>query len=124
MCKCAHGGLLLLAAIAATSALPVAASDADQFNRRAAGRDAAAFSALDRDADGRLTPEEVRGNIDMMARFDDFDINRDGFITQAELERYLLFRYGVALDSTREVPRDAASAGGGAEAPQGSPVSR
>jgi len=44
----------------------------------------------------RLTIEEFRGNIDLEARFNDIDINRDGVITQEELARYIALQYGVA----------------------------
>ena len=67
------------------------------LNKRAAERDVATFRALDRNGAGRITHEDVRGNIDMQARFNDIDINRDGVITVAELERYVRLRYGVSL---------------------------
>jgi hypothetical protein len=76
-------------------AAPSVAADADDYRSRAAQRDVAAFDALDRNKDGRLTIEEVRGDIDFEARFGDFDINRDGVITREELTRYIAFRYGV-----------------------------
>jgi Ca2+-binding EF-hand superfamily protein len=72
------------------------ATDADDYLRRAAQRDLAMFDALDRDHDGHLTVEEVRGNIDLEARFNDLDINRDGVITRGELTRYIALQYGVA----------------------------
>jgi Ca2+-binding EF-hand superfamily protein len=72
------------------------ASDADDYLRRAAQRDMAMFEALDRDHDGLLTVEEVRGNIDLETRFNDLDINRDGVITREELTRYIALQYGVA----------------------------
>jgi hypothetical protein len=85
---------MLLAAAASTA---MAASYAEEYNARAAQRDAEAFGALDVDRNGVLSLEEVRGNVDMQARFNDFDINRDGGITVEELERYVLLRYGVAV---------------------------
>lgn len=71
------------------------ATEADDYVRRAAQRDVAMFDALDRDKDQRLTIGEVRGEIDLEARFDDFDINRDGVITREELIRYVALRYGI-----------------------------
>ena len=65
--------------------------------RRAAQRDVAMFDALDRDKDARLTIEEVHGDIDWEARFNDFDINRDGVITRAELTRRIALQYGVVI---------------------------
>ena len=99
-------GLMALTAIACLLAGPVIASEEPQapqsaqsaeaaYKRHASQRDADAFSALDRDGDGQLTLIEVRGDIDMEARFNDIDINRDGIITGDEMERYIRLRYGV-----------------------------
>src|SRR5262245_42537878 len=76
--------------------LGIAGDEAD-YNRRAVERDVATFRAIDRNGTGRITWEEVRGSIDMQARFDEIDINRDGVIVAAELERYVRLRYGVSL---------------------------
>ena len=43
-----------------------------------------------------VTREAVQGNIDFTATFDDMDIDRDGIVTRAELDRYLASRYGAA----------------------------
>ena len=72
------------------------ATEAEDYRRRAAQRDVAMFDAEDRDKDGRLTIEEARGNIDLEARFNDIDINRDGVMTREELLRYVALRYGDA----------------------------
>jgi hypothetical protein len=86
-------GALLAASLHAGA--PLAAPQ--EWLQRNADRDAAAFQSLDRDRDGRLTRAEVRGDIDMQARFNDFDVNRDDVIDGAELARYLGARYGVSL---------------------------
>jgi Ca2+-binding EF-hand superfamily protein len=76
---------------------PSQATEYETFLRVAAERDIATFEAHDRNHDGRLTIEEIRGNVDFEARFDDFDINRDGVITRDELMRYVRIRYQFAL---------------------------
>ena len=91
---------VLLAALAAATGMYAEAPLADDregYLRAAAQRDVATFEALDRDRNGRLGIDEVRGTIDLEARFSDFDINRDGFITRAELARYVALEYGVAI---------------------------
>ena len=71
--------------------------DREAYLRAAAQRDVAMFDALDRDRNGRLSMDEVRGTIDIEARFNDFDIDRDGVITRAELVRYVALQYGIAI---------------------------
>ncbi len=85
------GVLLLL--MAATPA--VWADDRADYNARAADRLERLFQALDRNADGALTPEESRGDLDLGPRFDDIDVNRDGIMTREELRVYIERRYGA-----------------------------
>jgi len=72
-----------------------AASDKLEYDRRAAARDTMLFQSLDRDADGAVTRLESLGNLNFGPRFDDMDINRDGVVTTAELQRYIEQQYGV-----------------------------
>jgi len=71
------------------------ADDRTDYNQRAAARDAALFQSLDRNANGELTREESKGDLDLGPRFDDMDINRDAIVTREELQRYIAQRYGV-----------------------------
>ena len=81
------------------------ADDRTDYNRRAAETDQAAYRQLDQNGDGRLTPDEVRHDVDFSPRFDDIDINRDGVITPDEMRRYLERRYGgpgPAIDTIKQ----------------------
>ena len=95
--RCTLRACVVAAVIAAAFATTTVAGDREDFNRRAAQRDVDTFRELDRNNDGRLTRDEVHGHVDLQARFDDLDIDRDGVITTAELQRYLALRYGVSL---------------------------
>ena len=88
---------LIASAIACVYVPAAFASDVENFNLRAAQHDSELFQALDRDRDERLSMEEVRGNVDLEARFNDLDVNRDGAITAEELKRYIGLRYGVVM---------------------------
>lgn len=110
--------VVAMAAAVACLLVPTAfAGEAEDFAARSAQRDAALFFSLDLNGDGRLTREEVGSNIEMRARFDEFDVDRDGVITTAELERYLRLRYGVdpaaAMAAARPAPAKSADAGSG-----------
>lgn len=87
----ARVGVLLLLSAAASAAW---ADDRADYNARAADRLERLFQALDRNADGALTPEESKGDLDLGPRFDDIDINRDGIMTREELRVYIERRYG------------------------------
>jgi Ca2+-binding EF-hand superfamily protein len=83
--------ILLLSALAATAP----ADDRTEYNERVAARLMALFQTLDRDADGVLTREETRGDLDLGPQFAGMDINSDGRVTREELLRYLEQRFGV-----------------------------
>jgi hypothetical protein len=72
------------------------ADDRADYNRRAAERDVALFSALDLNADGALSRDEARPDLTLGPRFDDADINRDGFVTREEMQRYIDQHYGTS----------------------------
>jgi Ca2+-binding EF-hand superfamily protein len=86
----------LVAALLVGWSFAAAADDRTEFNRRAAAADMALYRALDLNGDGRLTRDEVRGDLRLGPRFDDIDINRDGVITPEEMKRYIEQTYGVS----------------------------
>lgn len=71
------------------------ADAAGDYYRRAADRDIGLFRLLDRNTDERLTRVEAQGTIDIEARFNDIDTNRDDVITFDELTRYIALHYRV-----------------------------
>ena len=74
----------------------VAAADArSDYYQRAAATDMASFHALDTNHDNRLTRAEIEGDNDFAPRFNDVDINRDGVVTQEEMQRYIEQHYGM-----------------------------
>lgn len=85
---------LLLYAIVASGAV---AGDREDYNLRAAQRDAAMFREFDANHDQKLSRIEVQGLLTMEERFDDFDIDRNGEITVEEMSRYLEQTYEVTI---------------------------
>lgn len=84
--------------------IPVAAAnDREDFNRRAAETDLAAFRSLDLNRDGVLTRDEVMADLNFGPRFNDIDIDRDGVATVTELRRYIEATYGVAITETNQL---------------------
>ncbi|HEX6136956.1 MAG TPA: EF-hand domain-containing protein [Casimicrobiaceae bacterium] len=85
--------------------VPGLAAGADartEYYERAATRDMALFRALDVDHDGAVTRLETQGDLDFGPRLNDMDINRDGVVTQEELQRYIAQHYGVQVAAERK----------------------
>lgn len=97
--KCVRqaGALVLLLACA----MNAGADDKSEYNRRAAADDLRLFHSLDRNADGAVTRLEAQGDINFLPRFDDMEVDMDGVVTMAELQRYLEQQYGVRLSRGR-----------------------
>jgi len=79
--------------MAAYVSTPAAADDRDDYNRRSAERYTAMFRLADFNRDNVVSQEEATGIIELQARFDDIDANRDGRITWDELARYIDARF-------------------------------
>ena len=67
-----------------------------EYQRSSITRYIEMFKAQDFNRSERVTWQEVQGNVEFMAVFDDIDINRDGVVTKAELDRYLALRFGYS----------------------------
>jgi hypothetical protein len=76
--------IAIILALAAGATFAQAPAD---YLKRVADNYRAAFSAYEQN--GIVTRAAVRGDLFFEPRFDDIDINRDGVITRAELERFL-----------------------------------
>ena len=87
---------LVVASVLFGTALASADERAD-YNRRAADRFSGLFQALDRDGDGTVTRVETKGDLNFGPRFDDMDIDRNGIVTRAELQRFVSQQFGVTL---------------------------
>lgn len=95
-----HFACLLAAAV--IFGTPVASADErTEYNRRAADRLSGLFKALDRDSDGTVTRVEAKGDLNFGPRFDDMDIDRNGIVTGAELQRFLRQEFGVEVAAQR-----------------------
>ena len=87
--------ILLGASVVAGAAAP--ADERAAYNSRAAERFSTLFQSLDRDGDGAVTREEARGDLNFGPRFEDMDINRNGIVSRAELQRFVALEFEVAL---------------------------
>jgi hypothetical protein len=86
-------GAVLLAAAASAAGADAKA----EYELRSAERYVALFLSLDRNNDGVVTREEAQGNLNFTPRFDDMDINRDGSVTSAELQRFVEQQHGIRV---------------------------
>jgi hypothetical protein len=73
-----------------------AGGDKAAFDQASIARYRDMFAAQDFNRSGQVTREEVHGNVEFTAVFDDIDIDRDGIVTRAELDRYLATKFGAA----------------------------
>jgi hypothetical protein len=85
MNRCRWYAVILLASLS-TAAF---ADDRADYNRRSTERFVAMFRAADVNMDNVVTREEAEGTIELMARFSDIDITRDGVITWDELTLFV-----------------------------------
>lgn len=86
--------LLAVALVSALAAATTQAQDKEAFVQRVVARYVVLFASLDRDGDGAVTRLEAQGDVNFLPVFNDIDINRDGIVTKAELDRYLSLEYG------------------------------
>jgi hypothetical protein len=84
--------------LAAAGISTAGADDKADYNRRAATRLMELFQSLDRNADRMVSRDEVQGDLNFGPRFEDMDVNRDGFVTLAELQQYIEQQHGVRVE--------------------------
>jgi len=78
---------LALAAIAFSTL--ASATDREAYHKRSAERFVAMFLAADVNRSDAISRADAGSSIELVARFDDLDINRDGIITREELARFI-----------------------------------
>jgi Ca2+-binding EF-hand superfamily protein len=65
-----------------------AADERTAYADRRAEQDRTTFQLIDRDGAGRVSGAGAAGFVDFSARFNNMDINRDGWVTREELDAY------------------------------------
>jgi len=80
---------VILAALILAASASAAAQVPQSFLNRVEQGYRSAMKAQDDNRDGVVTRDEAHGNLLLSGRFDDIDTDRDGRITQEELERFL-----------------------------------
>jgi hypothetical protein len=86
--------LLLLCLTVSGYSSAAGADDKADYDRRSAARYSALFQSLDRNGDSGVTRAEAQGDLNLGPVFDDMDINRDGVVSNGELQHYLEQRHG------------------------------
>ena len=86
---------LLAAVVLLISCASVDAQDRAEYNRRGVARYLEMFQSLDRDGKSAVTRAEAQLDLNFAPSFNDMDINRDGIVTKAELERFLEREHGT-----------------------------
>jgi hypothetical protein len=87
--------VLLLGLLVALNAAVASAQDKAAFERRVIERYVSLFEWLDRNHDMAVSRVEAQGDVNFLPVFNDMDIDRDGIVTRAELDRFLTLRYGA-----------------------------
>ena len=87
--------LILLCVTVSGYSSVAGADDKADYDQRSAARYSALFQSLDRNGDSSVTSAEAQGDLNLGPVFDDMDINRDGVVMTAELQRYIQLRYGT-----------------------------
>jgi hypothetical protein len=80
--------------MAAWAATADAATGKAEYDRRNAERYRGLFAWLDTNGDRVVTAAEAHGDLDFGVVFDDMDIDRDGRVTERELNRHIEQRFG------------------------------
>ncbi len=89
-------GYVLSALLLTISAASAAGADGKaEYELRSAQRYVALFLSLDRNKDGTVSQSEAHGDLNFSPHFNAMDIDRDGMVTAAELERYVEQQHGV-----------------------------
>jgi hypothetical protein len=88
--------IMLAALILASTGTQVGAQDRAAYDQRSIARYMEMFTFYDVDRKGEVSRQQVASNVEFTAVFDDIDINRDGIVTKAELDRFLAQRFGTA----------------------------
>jgi len=88
--------VIVLILIAASTGTNVDAQDKAAYQQQSIARYLETFALLDFDRNGEVSHDEAQGNVEFTATFNDIDINRDGVVTRAELDRFLAERFAYA----------------------------